>query len=63
MLAAKIGKIEFLGAFCMIGIALDAADAPALVANVPRQTVDAARLVTGQAVSVSLPPAALRVLG
>ena len=62
-LAAKIGKIEFLGAFCMIGIMLEAADAPALVANVPRQTVDAAHLATGQAVRVSLPPAALRVLG
>ena len=62
-LAAKIGKIEFLGAFCMIGIALDASDTPALVANVPRQAVDAAQLATGQAVTVSLPPAALRVLG
>jgi iron(III) transport system ATP-binding protein len=62
-LAAKIGKIEFLGAFCMIGISLEAADAPALVANVPRQTVDAAQLVSGQPVTVSLPPAALRVLG
>ena len=62
-LEAKIGKIEFLGAFCMIGIALDAADAPSLVANVPRQAVDAAHLVTGQSVTVSLPPAALRVLG
>jgi iron(III) transport system ATP-binding protein len=62
-LAAKIGKIEFLGAFCMIGIALDATDAPMLVANVPRQTVDAANLSSGQAVTVSLPPSALRVLG
>ena len=62
-LAARIGKIEFLGAFCMIGIALDAADAPALVANVPRQAVDAAKLASGQTVTVSLPPAALRVLG
>jgi iron(III) transport system ATP-binding protein len=62
-LDAKVARIEFLGAFCMIGIALDAAGAPALVANVPRQAVDAAKLVTGQAVTVSLPPAALRVLG
>ena len=62
-LPAKIGKIEFLGAFCMIGIALDAADAPPLIANVPRQAADAAQLATGQSVTVSLPPAALRVLG
>jgi iron(III) transport system ATP-binding protein len=62
-LAARVAHIEFLGAFCMIGIALDAVDAPALVANVPRQTVDAAKLATGQAVTVSLPPSALRVLG
>ena len=38
-------------------------DAPTLVANVPRQAVDAANLASGQAVTVSLPPAALRVLG
>ena len=62
-LAATVAKIEFLGAFCMVGISLDAAGAPPLVANVPRQTVDAARLALGQPVTVSLPPAALRVLG
>jgi iron(III) transport system ATP-binding protein len=62
-LAAKIGKVEFLGAFCMIAIALDAPDAPTLVANVPRQAVDAAKLAAGQAVTVSLPPDGLRVLG
>jgi iron(III) transport system ATP-binding protein len=62
-LAARVGKIEFLGAFCMIGIALDGADGQPLVANVPRQAVDAAQLATGKSVSVSLPPAALRVLG
>ena len=61
-LAAKVAKIEFLGAFCMVGFALDAAGAPALVANVPRQTVDAVHLTLGQSVTVSLPPAALRVL-
>ena len=61
-LHAKVGKIEFLGAFCMIGLSLDATNAPMLVANVPRQVVDAAQLATGQAVTVSLPPAALRVL-
>ena len=61
-LAAKVAKVEFLGAFCMVGIALDAAGTPALVANVPRQQVDADRLAPGAAVHVSLPPSAMRVL-
>jgi iron(III) transport system ATP-binding protein len=62
-LGATIAKVEFLGAFCMVGLALDAAGAPALVANVPRQDVDAGNMAAGQAVTVSLPPDALRVLG
>ena len=40
-LPARIAKVEFLGAFCMVGLALDAAGVPSLVANVPRQDVDA----------------------
>ena len=60
---ARIAKIEFLGAFCMVGLTLDAAATPALVANVPRQDVDAGNMATGQAVTVSLSSAALRVLG
>ena len=60
---AHIGKIEFLGAFCLVGLSLDAADVPALVANVPRQIADGIGLAPGQAVSVSLPAAAMRVLG
>ncbi|HVE50376.1 MAG TPA: putative 2-aminoethylphosphonate ABC transporter ATP-binding protein [Casimicrobiaceae bacterium] len=62
-LTAKVGKIEFLGASCMVAIALDAGDAPPLVANVSRQIVDAKQLATGQSLTVSLPPQALRVLG
>ncbi len=61
-LAAKVAKVEFLGAFCMVGIALDAAGTPSLVANVPRQQVDAGRLEPGTAVRVSLPAGAMRVL-
>ncbi len=60
---ARIAKIEFLGAFCLVGIALDAADIPALVANVPRQVADGIGLAPGQAITVSLPPRAMRVLG
>ena len=61
--AAKITKVEFLGAFCMVGIDLGAADVPPLLANVPRQAVDAGGLDPGAAVTVTIAPAALRVLG
>ena len=33
---ARSRKVEFLGTFCLVGLALDAAGAPALVANVPQ---------------------------
>ena len=60
-LSAKVAKIEFLGAFCMVGVHLDAAGAPLLVVNLPRHA--ATGLATGAEISVCLPPAALRVLG
>ncbi len=59
----RVGKVEFLGAFCMVGIDLADGGAPSLVANVPRQQVDAGGLVAGAPVTVSLPPAAMRILG
>jgi iron(III) transport system ATP-binding protein len=62
-LPATVAKIEFLGAFCMVGVALDTPGAPPLVVNVPRHAVAQAQLRPGSAVSVCLPPAALRVLG
>jgi len=61
-LGAKITKVEFLGAFCMVGLAPDAPDVPALTANVPRQAVDAGGLAPGAAVRMTIAPAALRVL-
>ena len=60
---ARVARVEFLGAFCLVALSLDSPDAPQVVANVPRQAVDTARLAPGVAVSVSFPPAALRVLG
>lgn len=60
--AARVDKVEFLGAFCMVALTLDAADTPSLTANVPRQHVDAGRLCPGSAVTVSLPASAMRVL-
>ncbi|MEP7182702.1 MAG: putative 2-aminoethylphosphonate ABC transporter ATP-binding protein [Betaproteobacteria bacterium] len=62
-IAAKVTKVEFLGAFCMVGLALDASDVPALTANVPRHAVDAGGFEVGARVGIDLPPAALRVLG
>jgi len=61
-LGAKITKVEFLGAFCMVGLAVDAADMPALTANVPRQAVDAGGITPGAVVRLSVAPTALRVL-
>ncbi|HEY2817255.1 MAG TPA: putative 2-aminoethylphosphonate ABC transporter ATP-binding protein [Casimicrobiaceae bacterium] len=62
-LRATVAKVEFLGAFCMVGVALDAPGVPPLVVNVPRQTVTQAQLRPGATVSVCLPSAALRILG
>jgi iron(III) transport system ATP-binding protein len=62
-LPATIAKVEFLGAFCMVGLTLDAAGAPTLVANVPRHDVDVGKMAAGQAVHVGLPADAMRVLG
>ena len=58
-----MAKIEFLGAFCLVGVHLDAPGALPLVVNLPRHVVAEAKLSPGTAVSISLPPAALRVLG
>jgi iron(III) transport system ATP-binding protein len=60
---ARVARIEFLGAFCLVALSLDSPDAPQVVANVPRHAVDSAHLAPGLAVSVSFPAAALRVLG
>ncbi len=60
---AHIAKVEFLGAFCMVGVTLDAAGTPTLMANVPRHDVDDGCMAAGQAVTLQLRPDALRVLG
>jgi len=62
-LPATVTKVEFLGAFCLVGIALGVDGTPPLVANVPRQKVDAGGLDLGAAVTVTIAPTALRVLG
>lgn len=62
-LPARVSKIEFLGAFCLVGVTLDNGDALALTANVARQFADDTRLEPGSTVGVTLPGAAIRVLG
>ncbi len=61
--AGRVAKVEFLGAFCMVGITIGAGDALPLTANVPRQQVDAGGFDPGAAVTVSMPPSAMRILG
>ena len=61
--AGRIAKVEFLGAFCMVGVQLAGSAAPPLVANVPRHQADAGGFAPGALVTVSLPPAAMRILG
>jgi iron(III) transport system ATP-binding protein len=59
----KIAKVEFLGAFCMVGVTIGSGDAVPLTVNVPRQQVDAGGFTPGAPVTVALPPAAMRILG
>jgi iron(III) transport system ATP-binding protein len=61
-LAGTISKVEFLGAFCMVGVTLDGSGSPRLVANVSRQQVDSGGIFAGAPVTVSLPPAAMHIL-
>ncbi|MCC6867772.1 MAG: putative 2-aminoethylphosphonate ABC transporter ATP-binding protein [Burkholderiales bacterium] len=62
-LPARVSKIEFLGAFCMVGVVLEGSEAAPLVANVSRQFADGAGLAPGHVVGVVLPAPAIRVLG
>ncbi len=59
---ATVAKVEFLGAFCLVGVTLVAAETPALTLNVPRHAADAAGLARGAEVTLCLPPDALRIL-
>ena len=62
-LAGRVAKVEFLGAFCLVGVTLEGSGSPSLVANVPRQQADAGGFAPGVPVTVSLPPAAMHILG
>jgi iron(III) transport system ATP-binding protein len=62
-LRARVSKIEFLGAFCLVGVVLEGNETAPLVANVPRQFADGLGLAPGHTVGVTLPAPAIRVLG
>ena len=59
---ARVLKIEFLGAFCLLTVRLDAAPEQPLVINVSRRRLDALRLSEGAELSVGLPPDCMRLL-
>jgi iron(III) transport system ATP-binding protein len=62
-LVARVSKVEFLGPFCLLGLAAEGPGMPALVANVSRHAVDAGGLEPGARIAVTLPAASLRILG
>ncbi len=61
-LAARVAKVEFLGAFCVLGVTPEAPDVPALAVNVSRHAVDAGGLEPGARIAITLPATAMRVL-
>lgn len=61
-LPAKVSRIEFLGAFCLVGVVLEGHDGALLVANVSRQFADGTGLAPGHAVRITLPAPAIRAL-
>jgi iron(III) transport system ATP-binding protein len=60
---AKVTKVEFLGAFCHVTVALAGAEAQPLLINVSRHSIDEMKLAEGSALSVGLPPECIRLLG
>ena len=59
---AKVQKIEFLGAFCLVTVTLVAAPAQPLVANLSRHSLDAMALAVGMPLRVGLPCECMRLL-
>jgi iron(III) transport system ATP-binding protein len=61
--SGKVIKIEFLGAFCLVTVALPGAEDQPLVVNVSRHRSDEMNLVEGASLYVGLPPDCMRLLG
>jgi iron(III) transport system ATP-binding protein len=59
---AKVTKVEFLGAFCHVTVALAGAEEQPLLINISRHSIDELSLVEGSALHVGLPAECMRLL-
>jgi len=61
--SAKVQKIEFLGAFCMVTVRLADAQEQPVIVTLSRHSLDRMALGEGAALSVGFPPECMRLLG
>jgi iron(III) transport system ATP-binding protein len=59
---AKVTKVEFLGAFCHVTVALSGAEEQPLLINISRHSIDEMSLTEGSALHVGLPAECMRLL-
>ncbi len=59
---AKVTKVEFLGAFCHVTVALAGAEEQPLLINISRHSIDELSLAEGSALHVGLPAECMRLL-
>jgi len=59
---AKVTKVEFLGAFCHVTVAIAGAEEQPLLINISRHSIDEMSLVEGSALHVALPADCMRLL-
>ena len=58
----KVTKVEFLGAFCHVTVALSGAEEQPLLINISRHSIDEMNLTEGSALNVGLPAECMRLL-
>jgi iron(III) transport system ATP-binding protein len=59
---AKVTKVEFLGAFCHVTVALSGAEEQPLLINISRHSIDEMSLTEGSALHLGLPAECMRLL-
>ena len=59
---SQVTKIEFLGAFCLVTVAVAGAEGQPLLINISRHDTDEMALSEGSTLDVALPPECMRVL-
>jgi iron(III) transport system ATP-binding protein len=59
---SQVTKIEFLGAFCLVTVAVSGAEGHPLLINISRHDTDEMALSEGSTLDVALPPECMRVL-